>query len=111
MLTIVSLGSANETGVILRLEHEDHGYELSVAIGSSVRDYMVTDLVTLSPDDSMEAAVMLERQRHIRQIPIVERGTLVGIVTDRDLKRAMPSPLAGADQQRYEQVSETTRVA
>lgn len=82
-----------------------------MAIGGSVRDYMVTDLVTLTPDDSMETAVMLERQRHIRHIPIVERGALVGIVTDRDLKRAMPSPLAGADQQTYEEVSATTRVS
>ena len=82
-----------------------------MAIGRSVRDYMATDLVTLTPDDSMEAAVLLERQRRIRHIPIVDGGTLVGIVTDRDLKRAMPSPLAGADQQSYERVSETTRVS
>jgi CBS domain-containing protein len=76
----------------------------------TVREYMVSDVETLGPDDSMESAVMLERRRRIRHIPIVEGGALVGIVTDRDLKRAMPSPLTGADQQTYERVTEGTLV-
>jgi acetoin utilization protein AcuB len=30
---------------------------------------------------------------HFRQLPVVEEGRLVGIVTDRDLKQATDSPL------------------
>ena len=71
---------------------------------------MVSAVETLGPDDSMEAAVALERRRKIRHIPIVENGVLVGIVTDRDLKRAMPSLLTGTDQQTYERVTQTTPV-
>ena len=79
-------------------------------MSGTVRDYMVSKVETLTPDDSMDAAVVLVRSRRIRHIPIVESGTLVGIVTDRDLKRAMPSPLTGADQATYELVAETTTV-
>ena len=76
----------------------------------TVRQYMVSDVETLAPDDSMEAALILERRHRIRHIPIVENGVLVGIVTDRDLKRAMPSPLSGTDQQTFEHVARTTLV-
>lgn len=79
-------------------------------MAGTVRQYMVSAVETLGPDDSMEAAVALERRRKIRHIPIVENGVLVGIVTDRDLKRAMPSLLTGTDQQTYERVTRTTQV-
>ncbi len=76
----------------------------------TVRDYMISDVETLTPEDSMESAIVLERRCRIRHIPIVESGTLVGIVTDRDLKRAAPSPLTGTDQQEYERVTRGTPV-
>jgi CBS domain-containing protein len=77
-------------------------------MAGTVRDYMVSNVETLAPDDSIEAAVMLERRLRIRHIPIIENGELVGMVTDHDLKRAMPSPFAGADQQTFERVVQTT---
>ena len=76
----------------------------------TVRDYMVSEVETLAPDDSLETAVMLERRFRIRHIPILENGQLVGMVTDRDLKRALPSPVSGTDQQTFERVVQTTRV-
>ena len=76
----------------------------------TVRDYMVSEVETLAPDDSLETAVMLERRFRIRHIPILENGELVGMVTDRDLKRALPSPVSGTDQQTFERVVQTTRL-
>jgi len=75
---------------------------------ATVRDYMVSEVETLGPDDSLETAVMLERRFRIRHIPIIDDGELVGIVTDHDLKRALPSP--GSDQQTFEHVVQTTRL-
>jgi CBS domain-containing protein len=77
-------------------------------IVGTVRDYMVSDVETLAPSDTMDAALLLERKFKIRHIPIVEGQVLVGIVTDRDLKRAMPSPLTGADQDTFERVARET---
>ena len=59
----------------------------------------------------MEEAIQLEMRRKIRHIPILEDGKLVGILTDRDLKRAMPSLLTGTDRETHERVIRTTRVA
>jgi acetoin utilization protein AcuB len=75
----------------------------------TVRDYMISEVETLAPDDSLETAVMLERRLRIRHIPIMENGELVGMVTDRDLKRALPSPV-GTDQQTFDRIVQTTQL-
>jgi acetoin utilization protein AcuB len=48
--------------------------------------------ITVGPQDSFRHAMNLIRQRGIRHLPVVEGNRLVGIVTDRDLRQASPSP-------------------
>lgn len=69
-----------------------------------VRHAMTSPVETLPPDATMEDGILLEMRRRVRHIPIVEDGNLVGIVTDRDLKRATPSVLSGVDREEYERV-------
>jgi CBS domain-containing protein len=54
------------------------------------------ELVTLSPDASMDEAVELMRSRAVRRLPVVEDGRPVGIVTLGDLavEQAPESTLA-----------------
>src|SRR5947209_12813189 len=51
---------------------------------------MTRNPVTLSPEASVAEALTLCRERRIRHIPVVEKGRLVGIVSDRDLRDASP---------------------
>lgn len=44
-----------------------------------------TDLVTLTPDDSIDQAIELMRQRAVRRMPVVEGGKPVGIISIGDL--------------------------
>lgn len=60
-----------------------------------VRDVMQSKVVTITPRTTLSEAVRLARQRGIRHLPVLEKGELVGMVSDRDLKRAMPSPATG----------------
>lgn len=57
-----------------------------------VEKRMNSDPITVGPQDSFRHAVNLVRQRGIRHLPVVDGGRLVGIVTDRDIRRASPSP-------------------
>ncbi len=57
-----------------------------------VEKRMKRDPVTLTPDDSFRHAMTLIRQKGIRHLPVVEGSQLVGIVTDRDIRQASPSP-------------------
>lgn len=77
-----------------------------------VRSRMKTELVTLGATEKLREAVRLELQRKIRHIPIVDAdGKLVGIVTDRDIKRALPSPLTGSlAREEYDSVLDETEL-
>lgn len=53
-----------------------------------VEDVMQTSVTTITPKTPLAEAVRLVRRRGIRHLPVVQDHALVGIVSDRDLKRA-----------------------
>lgn len=57
-----------------------------------VQDIMERQVVTINPRTALPEALRLLQQRRIRHLPVLENGELVGIISDRDLKRAMASP-------------------
>jgi acetoin utilization protein AcuB len=57
-----------------------------------VENRMKRDPITISPETGILEASRLMRQYRIRHLPVVRAGKLVGILTDRDLKRVAPSP-------------------
>jgi len=72
---------------------------------------MTREPVTLHVDDRLREAAELVLVRRIRHIPVLdEHGRLAGIVTDRDIKRTLPSPLSSAAREEYEAILETTAV-
>lgn len=62
-----------------------------------VADWMQRRPVTVSPQESLRNAWRIIRERRIRHLPVVERGRLVGFVTDRDLRHALPSRAVGLE--------------
>lgn len=50
---------------------------------------MTPQLVTVAPTDAVESAVGLLRRRGIRHLLVLRKNRLVGIISDRDLKRAL----------------------
>ena len=71
---------------------------------------MSDSVVTVAPDDRLGEAVNLLRSKRIRQLPVIEDGRLVGIITDRDIKRATPSVLSGVDREEYDRILDETKV-
>ncbi|MCC6626050.1 MAG: CBS domain-containing protein [Chloroflexi bacterium] len=59
-----------------------------------VRDWMQREVMTLREGDTLRQAAMLLARRGIRHLPVVREGRLVGLVSDRDLRSAVPSSLA-----------------
>ncbi len=56
-----------------------------------VKDWMSKQVTTLDVTDTMQHAINLSMENQISMMPVMEEGKLVGIVSDRDLKRASPS--------------------
>jgi acetoin utilization protein AcuB len=54
-----------------------------------VSELMTRKLITVSPDDSIEKAVQLFRQRSVRHLLVLQGERLVGILSNRDLMHAM----------------------
>ena len=72
-----------------------------------VRDVMTPNPVTMSPEENLMEALQLMRLRHIRRIPIVADGKLVGLLTEGDLKRAEPSTLSDTQEEILAVMEET----
>jgi acetoin utilization protein AcuB len=62
-----------------------------------VRNWMSKNVITVDVDDSMQQAITLMKEHSIRILPVLKKGKLVGVVTDRDLKRASPSDATTLD--------------
>ena len=72
-----------------------------------VKNRMNADPVSVSPDDTLAQAHRLTREHRIRHLPVVQDGVLVGILSDRDVRSAMPSPLERGDEAAAAAVAET----
>jgi len=76
-----------------------------------VEEVMSRSVITLAPEQTLRDALNLLRSKHIRQLPVVEDSRLIGIITDRDVKRATPSLLQGVDRDEYDRVLDTTQIS
>jgi acetoin utilization protein AcuB len=55
---------------------------------------MSRDVVTIEREASLRRARRIMDHRQIRHLPVVEKGRLVGVITDRDIRGAAPSSAA-----------------
>jgi acetoin utilization protein AcuB len=69
---------------------------------------MSGDPITVTPDDTLAHALQLTRTHRIRHLPVVNSHRhLSGILSDRDIRLAMPSPVTVADAERTEFLERT----
>ena len=59
-------------------------------LGTSVEEIMITSVVTVSPEDTLENAITIMKEGVsssgiLNQLPVVEEGKLVGIISDGDI--------------------------
>ena len=57
--------------------------------GATVGDFMTPHPETIEPDDTTEHAAVLMIHGGFRHLPVVDGGTVVGILSIRDLMRAV----------------------
>jgi len=62
-----------------------------------VKNWMSKEIVTVDADDSMQNAIYILQEQNIKMLPVMDDGHLVGIITDRDLKKASPSDATTLD--------------
>ncbi len=77
----------------------------------TVGEHMSSNVFTVNAQESLRSLAEIVQIRKIRHIPVVnDHGRLVGIVTDRDVKRALPSPLSPSASDEYDLIVDNTTV-
>jgi CBS domain-containing protein len=66
------------------------------------KDIMTTDIVTVGPDTTVRRIAQLLSEKHISAVPVLDRGSLLGIVSEGDLIERQelgtaPGPAVHAD--------------
>ena len=62
-----------------------------------VKGWMTSDVMTIDEDTSMMKASQIMKENNVRRLPVMHKGKLVGMVTDRDIKEASPSKATTLD--------------
>jgi predicted transcriptional regulator len=70
-------------------------YAVAIDDGLSVGDIMVKAVVSVSPDTDILEAIKIMKHHEIGCLPVTEKGTLVGIVTIKDIQLYDPEPIDG----------------
>jgi CBS domain-containing protein len=78
------IGIFSERDYIMRVEVEGHATK-----ETSLREVMTDKMYTVTTNTSIEDCLGLMTLRHIRHLPIVEEGKLMGIISMRDAAAAL----------------------
>jgi len=62
-----------------------------------VKNWMSKEVITVDADDTMQNAIYILQEQNIKMLPVMDDANLVGIITDRDLKKASPSDATTLD--------------
>ena len=62
--------------IVLKDRHSDD---------TPVADVMTANVITIEPDQSLEQCMVIMSNRHIRHLPVVDQGELVGIISINDV--------------------------
>lgn len=92
------LMSVNDIGALLVVENDvllgifsERDYARKVVLNgknehsTSVRDVMVTQLISITPENNVEDCMKLMTEQHIRHLPVFKNEKLAGIVTIGDV--------------------------
>lgn len=77
------------TGIFTERDYLHKGeLEGRVAKNTKIKDVMVTQMITVTNDTTVDQCMALMKQYRIRHLPVVEKDQLIGLVSMRDVMMA-----------------------
>ena len=74
----------------------------------TVQEIMTTDVTTVQETEMLLDAAMIFARSSLRHLPVLRDSLLVGVITERDVKRFAPGVLSGVTSGKYNEIMETT---
>ncbi|KAA9149999.1 CBS domain-containing protein [Amycolatopsis acidicola] len=97
---MVVLGPDGLAGIVSERDVVRKLHERGAALlGQPVAEIMTTVVATCSPRDSVDDLSVLMTQRRVRHVPVLEDGTLTGIVSIGDVVKTRMEELETTQQQ------------
>ncbi|MEM5776488.1 MAG: CBS domain-containing protein [Anaerolineaceae bacterium] len=103
ILDALRLMAEKDIGAVLVMENDqvkgifsERDYARRTRLKGKTSDEPVSEVMTrtvyyISPDDSMEACMAQMTDKHIRHLPVVERGYVIGVISIGDVVKAIIS--------------------
>ncbi len=82
--SLVVSSPAGPAGIITERDYVNMVADGQDPAGVSVADRMTTNLITVSPGTDAADAAHIMAEHHIRHLPVVDKGRLIGIISIRD---------------------------
>lgn len=76
----------------------------------TVGDRMTKDVLTVKRDKSIRRPWELVEEKRLRRFPVIDGDTLVGIITDRDLRNATASSVVLTEKKYHDFLLDTVKV-
>ena len=76
----------------------------------TVGDLMTKDVLTVNRDESIRRPWELVEEKRLRRFPVMDGDTLVGIITDRDLRNATASSVVLTEKKYHDFLLDTVKV-
>jgi CBS domain-containing protein len=97
---MVVVGPAGLIGIVserdvVRMLHE-HG---AAALGRRVAEIMTSEVITCSPEDSVDSLSVLMTTHRVRHVPVLDNGQLAGIVSIGDVVKTRMEALQAEREQ------------
>lgn len=75
-----------------------------------VRNFMTKDPITVSLDATLPSTADLMKQHNLKRLPVMDQDKLVGIITEKDVAKALPSPATTLSKYEINYLTEKIRV-
>jgi CBS domain-containing protein len=75
-------------GVVSERDYVRRLAQAAITSDTLVKDVMTVDVVAVTPEHSVEQCMALMMQRHFRHLPVLDSGTLIGVISVRDVVKA-----------------------
>jgi len=62
-----------------------------------IKKWMTRSVITVAKEDYMLDAILLLKQHNIHRLPVMEKGRLIGIVSDKDLIKTSVSGVSSLE--------------
>jgi CBS domain-containing protein len=74
----------------------------------TVQEIMTTDVTTVQETEMLLDAAIIFARSSLRHLPVLKDNIVVGVVTERDVKRFAPGVLSGVSSGKYNEIMEST---